>query len=125
MGQDEQCPACRSVFYPRLGFSGRARLVLAGACLLSGLCWFFGTLVLLALLPKGGVGRDPRSAAAVLLWFPVALVPGLLLGRLALRFPKVVRGHCRCCGWRGHWMPGELPGPLPPGGDGKETNAGA
>jgi hypothetical protein len=94
----EACPSCGRALYPvarlrpapALGWPARM-LVLTGS-LVSALVFLFGLIALRAEFPVA-------MARLALVWFPIAILPALGCGLIALRFPLVVRLACRGCGW--------------------------
>jgi hypothetical protein len=104
MLEEKPCPGCASVVYPREGLSRAARLWMLGGAMLTALVFLGGCIILLMLIPPvGALGRNTGPGILVVLWLFVSLIPGLLVGRMAKRFPMLIRGHWRQCGWRGQF----------------------
>ena len=97
------CPRCRQTLYPlgtfrpgpKLSLPGRLLLALAGA--VSASILLGGALYLREYAGESGVPMR-GSVAGILLIVP-ALLPGLVLGWLAYKMPKVQTLRCRKCGW--------------------------
>lgn len=97
------CPACGEELYPIASLRPRprptplARLLTAVAVASATVIYIGGGLLVRSYMYVPAV-----ILAAVLL--PVALVPGIGIGLLAHRIPKVIGLRCRKCGWRGRFV---------------------
>ena len=97
------CPRCRQTLYPlgtfrpepRLSLPGRVLLLAAGA--LSAAILLGGAVYLREYAAESAVPM--RGGAAGILLIVPALIPGLALGWLAYKLPKVQTVRCRKCGW--------------------------
>ena len=100
MSGPTDCPACGQQLYPVARLRPKPTLGLRAKCLLgaSGVVAgiVFMTVALLVRMYFGVLGRFVRFIAV-----PIAAVVALPLALIAYRFPKVLKLHCRKCGWRG------------------------
>src|ERR1700730_6066018 len=99
----EDCPDCGRVLYPFAtlrpipSFTILAKLLfLFGSLTTSGI-YFAGIILIRSIV------WIPMILLGVL-WFPVALIPALIIALIAYRLPKRLCLRCTRCGWKGQFV---------------------
>jgi hypothetical protein len=114
-----RCPACDAELYPlsrlrpqpTLSPLAKALLILgislSAAIFVLGMAWSMYQRMLYDEKPMAPRVRPSGGLVGIVYLIP-ALVPGLALGLLAYRLPKVLSFRCRNCGWRERYKLGRL-----------------